>query len=105
MHANVGDRILIGGRRVGLPQRNCEVLEVRRANGEPPYVVRWPTPATRTSSSRAPTRRWSARSTARPELPAAIDPGRRGLRSPDAVRPERQTATPSGAAGGRPARR
>ncbi len=41
MHANVGDRILIGGRRVGQPDRNCEVLEVRHANGEPPYVVRW----------------------------------------------------------------
>ena len=41
MHANVGDRILIGGRKVGQPQRNCEVLEVRRPTGEPPYVVRW----------------------------------------------------------------
>ncbi len=41
MNANVGDRILVGGRRVGQPDRNCEVLEVRRSNGEPPYVVRW----------------------------------------------------------------
>jgi len=41
MHANVGDRILVGGRRVGQPDRNCEVLEVRHQNGEPPYVVRW----------------------------------------------------------------
>ena len=41
MQANVGDRILIGGRKVGQPQRNCQVLEVRHPNGEPPYVVRW----------------------------------------------------------------
>ena len=41
MHAKVGDRILIAGNRVGQPERNCEVLEVRHANGEPPYVVRW----------------------------------------------------------------
>jgi hypothetical protein len=41
MNANVGDRIVIGGRRVGQPDRNCEVLEVRHQNGEPPYVVRW----------------------------------------------------------------
>ncbi len=41
MHANVGDRILIGGHRVGQPDRNCEVLEVRHSNGEPPYLVRW----------------------------------------------------------------
>ncbi len=41
MHAKVGDRILIGSRRVGQPDRNCEVLEVRHQNGEPPYLVRW----------------------------------------------------------------
>jgi hypothetical protein len=32
---------LIGGHRVGQPDRDCEVLEVRHPNGEPPYVVRW----------------------------------------------------------------
>ena len=41
MQAKVGDRIVIGGRRVGQPDRNCEVLEIRHQNGEPPYVVRW----------------------------------------------------------------
>ncbi|HEY7917842.1 MAG TPA: DUF1918 domain-containing protein [Acidimicrobiales bacterium] len=41
MHAKIGDRISIGGRRVGQPDRHCEVLEVRHPNGEPPYVVRW----------------------------------------------------------------
>lgn len=39
--AKVGDRIVIGGRRAGQPDRACEVLEVRHSNGEPPYVVRW----------------------------------------------------------------
>ncbi|HUY66200.1 MAG TPA: DUF1918 domain-containing protein [Acidimicrobiales bacterium] len=41
MRAKIGDRILIGGHRVGQPDRDCEVLEVRHPNGEPPYVVRW----------------------------------------------------------------
>jgi hypothetical protein len=41
MQAKVGDQIVIGGRRVGQPNRKCEVLETRHPNGEPPYVVRW----------------------------------------------------------------
>jgi hypothetical protein len=41
MHAKVGDRIVIGGHRAGQPDRDCEVLEVRHENGEPPYLVRW----------------------------------------------------------------
>ena len=41
MQAAVGDRIIIKGHHVGEPDRDCEVLEVRHANGEPPYVVRW----------------------------------------------------------------
>ncbi len=41
MQARIGDRIVIGGRRVGQPGRNCEVLEIRHPNGEPPYLVRW----------------------------------------------------------------
>jgi hypothetical protein len=41
MKASVGDRIMIGGRHCGDPERDCEVLEVRGADGEPPYVVRW----------------------------------------------------------------
>ncbi len=41
MRAKVGDRIVIGGRRVGQPDRDCEVLELRHTNGEPPYLVRW----------------------------------------------------------------
>lgn len=41
MHANVGDRIVIKGHRVGEPDRDCEVLEARGPDGGPPYVVRW----------------------------------------------------------------
>lgn len=41
MRANVGDRIVIKGHRVGEPDRDCEVLEVRGAEGGPPYIVRW----------------------------------------------------------------
>ncbi len=41
MQAKVGDRIVIRGHHVGEPDRDCEILEVRGANGEPPYLVRW----------------------------------------------------------------
>jgi len=41
MHANVGDMIVIKGHRIGEPDRDCVVLEVRGADGGQPYVVRW----------------------------------------------------------------
>jgi hypothetical protein len=41
MQANVGDRIVIHGHRSGEPDRDGEVLEVRGADGTPPYLVRW----------------------------------------------------------------
>ena len=41
MHVSKGDRIIIRGHRVGEPDRDCEVLEVRGADGGAPYVVRW----------------------------------------------------------------
>lgn len=41
MHAAKGDRIIIRGHRVGEPDRDCEVLDVRGDDGGPPYVVRW----------------------------------------------------------------
>jgi hypothetical protein len=41
MRATVGDRIVIGGHRVGQPNRDCEVLEVRGTDGGAPYLVRW----------------------------------------------------------------
>jgi hypothetical protein len=39
MRAKVGSRIVVKGHRVGEPDRDCEVLEVRGPDG--PYVVRW----------------------------------------------------------------
>jgi hypothetical protein len=41
MQASAGDRIVIKGHHLGEPDRDCEVLEVRGADGGPPYVVRW----------------------------------------------------------------
>ena len=41
MQANVGDRIVIKGHRVGEPERQCEVLEARGPDGGSPYFVRW----------------------------------------------------------------
>jgi hypothetical protein len=41
MFARKGDRIVIRGQHVGNPVRDAEVLEVRHADGTPPYVVRW----------------------------------------------------------------
>jgi hypothetical protein len=41
MKAAAGDLLVIRGHSVGQPNRECEVLEVRGADGEPPYIVRW----------------------------------------------------------------
>lgn len=41
MRANVGDRIIVQGHRVGDPTRDGEIIEVRGVDGGPPYVVRW----------------------------------------------------------------
>ncbi len=41
MQAAVGNRIIIPGRCVGQPVRDCLVLEVKGANGNAPYLVRW----------------------------------------------------------------
>jgi hypothetical protein len=41
MKASVGDRIEIRGTHVGEARRKGEVVEVRQADGAPPYVVRW----------------------------------------------------------------
>lgn len=40
MHANVGDRIVIKGRRIGRPDRDAEIITVG-PDGGPPYTVRW----------------------------------------------------------------
>lgn len=41
MRASVGDRVVIESAQVGQPPRTGEVLEVRGADGGPPWVVRW----------------------------------------------------------------
>lgn len=41
MRAKVGDRIVIHAHRIGEPNRDCEVLEVRGPKGDPPFLVRW----------------------------------------------------------------
>lgn len=39
--ASVGDRLIIRGHRVGEPERDAEIIEVRGPDGTPPYLVRW----------------------------------------------------------------
>jgi hypothetical protein len=41
MKASVGDRIVMAGEQVDRPTRDGVVLEVRGADGAPPYLVRW----------------------------------------------------------------
>ncbi|MFH5877717.1 DUF1918 domain-containing protein [Arthrobacter sp. NA-172] len=41
MEAAQGDRIIIHGRTVGSTDRHGEIIEVRGANGAPPYFVRF----------------------------------------------------------------
>lgn len=41
MHAQVGDALVIQGHQVGESRRTGKIVEVRGADGGPPYVVRW----------------------------------------------------------------
>lgn len=41
MKAKVGDKLVIKGHRVGEHDRDAQIIEVRGADGGPPYVVRW----------------------------------------------------------------
>jgi hypothetical protein len=41
MRAKVGDRLVILGHRVGEPERDAKILEVRGDHGSPPYLVEW----------------------------------------------------------------
>ncbi len=41
MKAAAGDRIIVKGHRVGEPDRDALVLEVRGPDGGPPYLVQW----------------------------------------------------------------
>lgn len=42
MHATVGDRLHLHGRFVGNADQEAEIIEVRGADGAPPYLVRYP---------------------------------------------------------------
>ena len=41
MRAKVGDRLVVLGHRVGEPERDAKILEVRGEHGGPPYLVQW----------------------------------------------------------------
>jgi hypothetical protein len=41
MQAKPGDRIVVRSRREGAHGRDGQVLEVKGADGAPPYVVQW----------------------------------------------------------------
>jgi uncharacterized protein DUF1918 len=41
MQAAIGDRFHVRGNIVGQPERTGEIVEVRGAGGEPPYLVRF----------------------------------------------------------------
>jgi hypothetical protein len=41
LQAQVGERIRIHGRTVGAHEQEAEIIEVRGANGGPPYMVRF----------------------------------------------------------------
>lgn len=41
MKASPGDRIIVESAHVGEHARDGEILEVRGADGEPPFLVRW----------------------------------------------------------------
>lgn len=40
MRAEVGDRLHVHGRVVGMPDQTAEIIEVRGEDGAPPYLVR-----------------------------------------------------------------
>lgn len=41
MYAEAGDRLIVKSTYEGSPGRDGEILEVRHADGSPPYLVRW----------------------------------------------------------------
>lgn len=41
MRAHAGQRLVVRGRHQGDADRDAEILEVRGADGAPPYLVRW----------------------------------------------------------------
>ena len=42
MQAKVGDRLVVESKSADAHRTEAEILEVRGAEGAPPYVVRWP---------------------------------------------------------------
>jgi hypothetical protein len=41
MKAAAGDRIVVHSSHVDQPERTGRIVEVRSADGEPPYLVQW----------------------------------------------------------------
>lgn len=41
LQAKNGDRLVIGGHRIGESRRDGEIIDVLGEGGAPPYVVRW----------------------------------------------------------------
>lgn len=41
MRAQVGDRLVRESNKVDSPRNSGEIIEVRGADGSPPYMVRW----------------------------------------------------------------
>jgi len=41
MRAHEGDWLVVKGVTVGVPEQRGRIIEVRSADGSPPYVVRW----------------------------------------------------------------
>jgi hypothetical protein len=41
MRANVGDRVVVRGHRIGERERHGEIVEVHGEDGGPPYLIRW----------------------------------------------------------------
>lgn len=41
MRATVGDRLHVHGRNVGMIDHVAQIVEVRGADGQPPYLVRY----------------------------------------------------------------
>lgn len=42
MQAQIGERLLIHGKKVGTADLVAEIVEVKGADGRPPYLVRYP---------------------------------------------------------------
>ena len=89
MQAAVGDRLHVHGNIVGHPDRAGEIVEVRGAGGEPPYLVRFDDghtglvfPArTRSSSIRTRRARRARRKAEQPREPVPAAPSQNNARS------------------------